>query len=145
MTNLVFLGKYIFVGAQFIIASFTKVSLAQLQSKFKRKQLDGNLAGEINTSAHSIKQVPWHSFTSESLQLTNPNSVFTPLQGTQLPQVKSPFSSRFSQGRSSSDRPGKKEWKDRSSSVFQHDGTWQNVTNTGTGLVRELERRANIY
>lgn len=58
MTNLVFLGKYIFVGAQFIIASFTKVSLAQLQSKFKRKQLDGNLAGERNTSAHYIKQVP---------------------------------------------------------------------------------------
>lgn len=32
--------------------SFTKVSLIQLKTKFKRK-LEGNLAGEIHTSAHT--------------------------------------------------------------------------------------------
>lgn len=37
-----------FVSAQFL--SFTQVPLAQLKTKFKRKQFEGNLAGEINTS-----------------------------------------------------------------------------------------------
>ena len=70
--------------------SFTKVSLIQLKTKFKRK-LEGNLVGERNTSAPTIKQIPWHPSTSESLEsLKNSNILVTPLQGVQLPQAKAP-------------------------------------------------------
>lgn len=59
--------------------------------KLSFKEPEGNLAREIITSAHSVKQITWHSSTSASLKMNNPNILFTPLQGTQLPQLKSPI------------------------------------------------------
>lgn len=56
MTYLVLLD-ILFVSAQFIYSLFTKDSLAQFKTKFKRKQFEGNLAEERKTPVHS-KQIP---------------------------------------------------------------------------------------
>ena len=45
----------------------------------------------VHMQTHTIKQIPWHPSTSESLEsLKNSNILVTPLQGVQLPQAKAP-------------------------------------------------------
>lgn len=72
--------------------SFTKVSLAQLKTnKFKIKQCEGNFARQRNASAHSIKQIPYHASTSESLGLTNRPPLHSPQGHPAAPGHRSLF------------------------------------------------------